>query len=329
MYLIIQILLQHLVQEDPVSPFYQKPDLVAPGVFVNTTSLKNFYNITSGTSYAAPHVSGAIALLLEKNPDLTPQEIKSILVTTSNIITDQYNKEFEFNAGGAGRIDLKKAFNSKLIFEPPKLIFNLSEHKISEEQEIKINSLNEIVNIQKVKFSDVEGIKFDYEIKNSTLYITAKLIENESDIFETRALITDDNDDVVYQIPIIVRVNEATIVIIETENELSFQIKQPLDWEYAKITITNSETFEERNISITPKKIESLKLYDAGRYWIEANVKSNENTFDVYEVYDIKEDLSEQKPIVENSELPERALIILGIIFSIVIVVGLKFRKNY
>ena len=226
----------------PVSPFYQKPDLVAPGVFVNTTSLKNFYNITSGTSYAAPHVSGAIALLLEKNPDLTPQEIKSILVTTSNIITDQYNKEFEFNAGGAGRIDLKKAFNSKLIFEPPKLIFNLSEHKISEEQEIKINSLNEIVNIQKVKFSDVEGIKFDYEIKNSTLYITAKLIENESDIFETRALITDD-DDVVYQIPIIVRVNEATIVIIETENEISFQIKQPLDWEYAKITITNSETF--------------------------------------------------------------------------------------
>ena len=223
---------------------------------------------------------------------------------------------------------MKKAFNSKLIFEPPKLIFNLSEHKISEEQEIKINSLNGIVNIQKVKFSDVEGIKFDYEIKNSTLYITAKLIENESDIFETRALITDD-DDVVYQIPIIVRVNEATIVIIETENEISFQIKQPLDWEYAKITITNSETFEERNISITPKKIESLKLYDAGRYWIEANVKSNENTFDVYEVYDIKEDLSEQKPIVENSELPERALIILGIIFSIVIVVGLKFRKNY
>ena len=55
----------------------------------------------------------------------------------------------------------------------------------------------------------------------------------------------------------------------------------------------------------------------------------NENTFVVYEVYEISEDLSEEKPLVENSELPERALIILGVISSIVIVVGLKFRKNY
>ena len=72
-----------------------------------------------------------------------------------------------------------------------------------------------------------------------------------------------------------------------------------------------------------------MKLYDPGTYWIEANVKSSEDTFDVYEFYEIKKDLSEQKPIVENSELPERALIVLGIIFSIVVLVGLKFRKNY
>ena len=310
----------------PVSEFYQKPDLVAPGVFVNTTSLKNFYNITSGTSYAAPHVSGAIALLLEKSPDLTPYEIKSILVTTSDVITDQYKKEFEFDAGGAGRIDLEKAFNSKLVFDPPKLIFNLSEHKTSETHQIKIKSLDSMEDIQKVEFSDMDNIEFEYYVEDSVLYITCKLIENESGIFETRAQIT--NDEMIYQIPIIIRISEASIVILENENELSFQVKQPLDWEYAKIRITNSETFEERNISITPKKFESLKLYDAGKYWIEVNVKSNENTFDVYEIYDIKEDLSEQKPIVENSELPERVLIILGIIFSIVIFVGLKFRKR-
>ncbi|MBT3761644.1 MAG: S8 family serine peptidase [Candidatus Nitrosopelagicus sp.] len=312
----------------PVSPFYQKPDLVAPGVFVNTTSLKNFYNITSGTSYAAPHVSGAIALLLEKNPELTPHEIKSILITTSDVITDQYKKEFEFDAGGAGRIDLKKAFNSELIFEPPKLIFNLSGQEISERQVIKMNAFGDSINIQKVEFSGEDNVEFDYEVKDSSLYITSKLIENKSGVFESRAFIT--YNDITYQVPIIVRVTEATIVILEKENELSFQVKRPIDWEYAKITVTNSETYEEQTLSITPTKFESLKLYEAGRYWIETNIKNNEETFDVYDVYDIKTDAKEKKPIVSSTELPERALIILIIIFSIVIVVGFKFRrKNY
>jgi len=312
----------------PVSPFYQKPDLVAPGVFVNTTSLKNFYNITSGTSYAAPHVSGAIALLLEKNPDLTPHEIKSILITTSDVITDQYKKEFEFDAGGAGRIDLKKAFNSELIFDPPKLIFNLSGQEILERQVIKMNAFGDSINIQKVEFSGEDNVEFDYEVKESSLYITSKLIENESGIFESRAFIT--YNDITYQIPMIVRVTEATIVILEKENELSFQVKRPIDWEYAKITVTNSETFEEQTLSITPTKFESLKLYEAGRYWIETNIKNNEETFDVYDVYDIEIDAKEKKPIVSSTELPERALIILIIIFSIVIIVGFKFRrKNY
>ncbi len=312
----------------PVSPFYQKPDLVAPGVFVNTTSLKNFYNITSGTSYAAPHVSGAIALLLEKNPELTPHEIKSILITTSDVITDQYKKEFEFDAGGAGRIDLKKAFNSELIFDPPKLIFNLSGQEISERQVIKMNAFGDSINVQKVEFSGEDNVEFDYEINESSLYITSKLIENESGVFENRAFIT--YNDITYQVPIIVRVTEATIVILEKENELSFQVKRPIDWEYAKITVTNSETFEEQTLSITPTKFESLKLYEAGRYWIETNIKNNDESFDVYDVYDIKTDAKEKKPIVSSTELPERALIILIIIFSIVIIVGLKFRrKNY
>ncbi len=312
----------------PVSPFYQKPDLVAPGVFVNTTSLKNFYNITSGTSYAAPHVSGAIALLLEKNPELTPHEIKSILITTSDVITDQYKKEFEFDAGGAGRIDLKKAFNSELIFDPPKLIFNLSGQEISERHVIKMNAFGDSINIQKVEFSGEDNVEFDYEVKDSSLYITSKLIENKSGVFESRAFIT--YNDITYQVPIIVRVTEATIVILEKENELSFQVKRPIDWEYAKITVTNSETYEEQTLSITPTKFESLKLYEAGRYWIETNIKNNEETFDVYDVYDIKTDAKEKKPIVSSTELPERALIILIIIFSIVIVVGFKFRrKNY
>ena len=121
---------------------------------------------------------------------------------------------------------------------------------------------------------------------------------------------------------------DASIVILDNENELSFQVKRPLNWEYAKITVTNSNTFEEQTISITPNKFQSLKVYDAGKYWIEANIKNNEETFDVYDVYNIKKDSEEQRPIVTSEEFPERAFIILGIIFSIVAIVGLKFRKR-
>ena len=68
----------------PVSPFYIKPDLVAPGAFINTTNINKDYSISSGTSFAAPHVAGTAALILQKNPQLTPEELKSILMTTSD-----------------------------------------------------------------------------------------------------------------------------------------------------------------------------------------------------------------------------------------------------
>ena len=72
----------HFSSRGPVSPFYIKPEIVAPGAYINTTQNNAGYNFTSGTSYAAPHVSGAAALLLQKNPQLHHHEIKSILLTT-------------------------------------------------------------------------------------------------------------------------------------------------------------------------------------------------------------------------------------------------------
>lgn len=42
-----------------------------------------YYTVKTGTSMAAPHVSGVVALMLEANPDLTPTEVRRILVDTS------------------------------------------------------------------------------------------------------------------------------------------------------------------------------------------------------------------------------------------------------
>jgi hypothetical protein len=56
--------------------------VAAPGVDILALAPGDAYALTSGTSIAAAHVSGIAALLLERNPALTPGDIRSILIAT-------------------------------------------------------------------------------------------------------------------------------------------------------------------------------------------------------------------------------------------------------
>ena len=55
----------------------------APGTDIYSTVPKNLYNSKSGTSMAAPHVAGVVALMLERCPDLTMQQVREILARTA------------------------------------------------------------------------------------------------------------------------------------------------------------------------------------------------------------------------------------------------------
>ena len=57
--------------------------LSGPGVDVKTTSTNDRYDEASGTSFAAPAVSGVIALMLEANPDLGYRDVQQILALSS------------------------------------------------------------------------------------------------------------------------------------------------------------------------------------------------------------------------------------------------------
>lgn len=60
-----------------------KPDICAPGVNITSSITGGGFGALSGTSMATPHVSGVVALVLQKNPALTPAMVKKLLENTS------------------------------------------------------------------------------------------------------------------------------------------------------------------------------------------------------------------------------------------------------
>ncbi len=100
----------------------QHPSLVAPGT--NIISLRNaptvtgitgiagadtqrlsttelpYYTTATGTSFSAPQVAGAIALMLEVNPNLTPADVKDILSRTATPMPRYF-----FHEAGAGMLN--------------------------------------------------------------------------------------------------------------------------------------------------------------------------------------------------------------------------------
>ncbi|HEY0098679.1 MAG TPA: S8 family serine peptidase, partial [Pyrinomonadaceae bacterium] len=104
-----------------------RPTLVAPGVRVvslrssglSVTGVEGigfngdaglapgnvpFYTIASGTSFSAPQVAGAIALMLEANPKLTPAQVRDILQRTATPLASYYAHEV-----GAGMLNTHAA----------------------------------------------------------------------------------------------------------------------------------------------------------------------------------------------------------------------------
>ena len=91
-----------------------RPDVCAPGVTIwsLTYNHNDDYNFMTGTSQATPCVAGIVALMLNKNPDLTPAEICKILEETSLKLTPTKS-----NITGVGRVDALAAINAVMDWD--------------------------------------------------------------------------------------------------------------------------------------------------------------------------------------------------------------------
>jgi subtilisin family serine protease len=72
--------------------------IAAPGVEILAIGPGQTYDITTGTSVAAAHVSGVAALLLERNPSLKPKDLRAIIIATAKPLGSAAQHS-EFGAG--------------------------------------------------------------------------------------------------------------------------------------------------------------------------------------------------------------------------------------
>ncbi|MFK9091555.1 S8 family serine peptidase [Bacillus salipaludis] len=115
-----------------------KPDIVAPGVAINSTVPGGYLSL-QGTSMAAPHVAGACALIKQAHPDWTPEQIKAALMNTAKPLTGTAKIQVKRNEGnigeaaestyyrtyeqGAGRIQVDEAIKAGSLVSPSSIRF--------------------------------------------------------------------------------------------------------------------------------------------------------------------------------------------------------------
>jgi subtilisin family serine protease len=98
-----------------------KPDIAAPGLSIISASTGTGSGEVnySGTSMAAPHIAGALALLRQLHPSWSVEELKALAMNTAtnDVRTAADNASTVFGPGriGAGRIDLVNARDARVV----------------------------------------------------------------------------------------------------------------------------------------------------------------------------------------------------------------------
>lgn len=88
-------------------------DIMAPGESVYTTNYNDGYTFGWGTSYAAPLVAGAAALVKSEFPEYKPQQIAEQLRITADVIDTLTENQFYFHQMGYGRLNVYRALSIK------------------------------------------------------------------------------------------------------------------------------------------------------------------------------------------------------------------------
>jgi subtilisin family serine protease len=187
----------------PTADGQKKPDICAPGSYIISTlsstdapappgylKINNYYLAQQGTSMAAPIVTGIIAELLQKEPTLTVDQVRTILANTAKASlpykADPGTWDNKFGYGVANLAQLlftepsKPSFSSKVVnnvlnfskatdnFATVQITANSSQINKSLSIRVYDQSGNLMMNLGDTTINGVEVIKYDWDGSDST-----------------------------------------------------------------------------------------------------------------------------------------------------------------
>ncbi|MDT5272647.1 MAG: serine protease AprX [Acidobacteriota bacterium] len=179
---------------DPTLAPNLRPDITAAGVDIKSARLRGagltntlgtvpvvgndlttippaylpYYTTSQGTSFSCPHITGVVALLIEANPLLTPDDVVTILRQTANPMP------FEERVVGAGYVDAHNAVRAAMGLTSVAHPFNL----------IPAQGGAEIVDPSDDQFGtgaqDIRSVDFAYDAQNNQIVYTLTLADAAS-----------------------------------------------------------------------------------------------------------------------------------------------------
>jgi len=252
----------------PVNSSWElKPDIIAPGVNILSTVPKG-YAALSGTSMAAPHIAGAIAVIKEARPTWSNEKIMNALKTTA-----LKTGEDSLLGQGAGLGQIEEAINTETIIDNTLISIGKTDERLNRKKaEITIENTTDVEQSYTFKQPKImRGIQWElpltFTVKpKAKKNLTIKLIINdqlsEESMIQGQLKLQQDNN--AYFLPYF-------IVTKDVENPIiaGFSL-HPDEW--------NDEIYKYELYMTEPAKYVQIQLYDPetmvneGLLWEPSNV---------------------------------------------------------
>jgi minor extracellular serine protease Vpr len=195
---------------------------------------------------------------------------------------------------------------------------NLSSDESTGEKIFELKSLKDSLENIEVSFEGPEIIQFSSFLEGNNLKIRMTALEEEFGDYEGRIIVNQDKDR--YAIPFLLHYTQASIVTSQKDGKLNFEINHPEQWNFAKISVINSRDGSIEQTSTNPGKLAAVDVYQNVVYWIQADIRVGEESFEAFNVIEVDSVLPGTTKPFDWFNLPQKQI---GIIAVIVVIIGL------